>query len=774
MPTVDELRRVLEPHTEADVTSTFQKFRESMGSEDLGQFVAYLVDNGLLTPEAAPRVVEELRAGADDATVVEPRGGSSGGGQAGPPPAEGAKPRSPAASLRLSDVLGKGGMGIVFRGEQIDLGRAVAFKQLLDGTNETLRERFVREARITAQLDHPAIVPVHFLELSPRATSIGYAMKLVEGKTLRALLTETAELYKAGAPIDEEHSLARRLEHFLKICDAIAFAHDRGVIHRDLKPSNFMIGKFGEVYVMDWGIARPMGAGKEEPAAPRKVVSDDAELTQEGEVVGSASYMSPEQAEGRNDELDARADQYALGLILFEIVSLRRAIEGGSTIEVITNASRGTKAPLEHLSKKERVPAELRAIVDKATAVSPAARYPSVSALADDVRSFMRGDAVVARPDSSLTKLLRWMNRHKRTTLVTVVVALALAASAVTWSLYRQATHELAARERADKLTALYGEVATQAHAIDSQFQRMEEALEGLRTAAEWALVGPSPRPEDAPIFLDTDFADPAKRPKDFTQQTAYRWPVSVEHPVVGIAPGADRAALMSKIRKLSPLRAHLQAMFLGVVDESAALSAEQRREFLLGRRGPIDYAYVDLPEGVHYVYPGVDALPPDYDVRTAGFYRMSLNQHGKRWGRPYVDSTTDEQGDDLVLPCTQGLWSPAGEFLGVAGVEITVTKLVETSLALPKRKTLRASLLDEDGKKIVDSFDAGKRFKASGKDEGIELSDFDLPEVVKAVRAKEEGLRELVRDGKSVLAVFVRLDVLGWYYVVEVEARSI
>jgi hypothetical protein len=771
MANVEDLRRLLEPHTEADVTSTFQKFRESMHSEDLGQFVDYMVAQGLLAPEAAPVVAAELRAGSEEATIAEPRGATTLWGSAEP---QSAAPRSPAASLRLSDVLGQGGMGIVFRGEQVDLGRSVAFKQLLDASNETLRERFVREARITAQLDHPAIVPVHFLELSPRATSIGYAMKLVEGKTLRVLLTETAELYKAGKPIDAEHSLPTRLEHFLKICDAVAFAHDRRIIHRDLKPSNFMIGKFGEVYVMDWGIARPIGAGPEAPSPSRKASGRDADLTQDGEIVGSASYMSPEQAEGRNQELDARADQYALGLILFELVSLRRAIEGASTVEVFTKASRGAKGPLEHVSKNERIPAELRAIVDKATAFSPDQRYPSVAALADDLRSYLRGEAVTARPDNALGKLLRWMNRHRRTTLVTVVVALALAASAVAWSLYRRTADQLAARELADKQTALYGDVATQAHAIDSQFQQMEEALEGLRAAAEWALAAPTPLADQAPIFLDTDFADPARRPKDFTNQTAYRWPVSPSHPVVGIAPGTDRAAMMPTIRKLSPLRHHLRAMFAGAIDDNALHTPEQLSELILQRRSPIDYVYVDLPQGVHFHFPGVDALPPGYDVRTAGFYQMSANKRGKRWGRPYVDSTTDEQGDDLVLPCTQGLWSASGEFIGVAGVEITVTKLVETSLAVPKRKTLRASLLDQDGKRVIDSFDAGKRFKASGKDEGIELEDFDIPEVVTAVRAGAEGIREVRRDGRPLLAVFVRLNVLGWYYVVEVDPQTI
>jgi len=203
-------------------------------------------------------------------------------------------------------------------------------------------------------------------------------------------------------------------------------------------------------------------------------------------------------------------------------------------------------------------------------------------------------------------------------------------------------------------------------------------------------------------------------------------------------------------------------------------LTAEAKRSFLLERRSPIDYAYVALPEGVHFMLPGMDSMPPGYDVRTSTFYTMSANKPGRRWGAPYVDSTADEKGDDLVLPCTQALWSPAGEFLGVAGVEITVTKLVKTSLALPGRAIVRASLVTGAGTKVVDSFDADKRFKTNGKDEGLALADFDVPEVAAAVRDGVQGIREVVRAGKKRIVVFVRLDVLGWFYVVELDPASV
>ncbi|NUP10145.1 MAG: protein kinase [Polyangiaceae bacterium] len=789
MADVEELRRVFEAHTQADVTLVYKRFREATKSEDLGQFVEYMVAQGLIAPDAASNLAAELRFGAGEPTVVESKrttgsgsgsGSGSGAAQSGgsgtSPDANTSTPsRRRSTSLRLLDVIGRGGMGVVFRGEQVELGRQVAFKQLPVDSSATTRERFLREARITAQLDHPNIVPVHLLELSADGAPVGYAMKLVEGKTLRTLISEAVEAYERNAPIDAEHSLATRLDHFLKICDAIAFAHDRGILHRDLKPANFMIGKFGEVYVMDWGVARPIGSERERVEPSVRRVPGAPDLTQVGDVVGSPSYMSPEQADARNDELDARADQYALGLILFELVSLRRAIDGESTIEVFNLAIRGNTVPLEHVAKSERIPSELRAIIRKATAFEPANRYSSVTALADDVRRHMRGEAIRARPDSGFAKLWRVMNRHRRATLVAILGVLAVAAVTVTWSLYRKTASELAERRRGEELTQLTIDVATQAHELDTDFQQMEVALEGLRSAAEWALTGPEPATLDAPIYFDTDFADPAKRPRDFTDKTAYRWPVSPGDTVVGVAPGTDRAAVLPSVRKLAQLRRHFRDMFISMArKEPTALSAAEQDDILLNRLGILDYAYVDLPTGVHYMYPGMAALPEGYDVRTAGFYTMSANKRGRRWGSPYIDSTTDERGDDLVLPCTQGLWSPSGEFLGVAGVEITVTKLVERGLVLPGRETLRTSLVDGSGKKVIDSRDAGKRFQASGKDEGLVLNDFDIPEVVEAVRSGAEGMQEVEHDGRRRLVVFVRLAVLGWYYVVEVDPKTL
>ncbi len=290
--------------------------------------------------------------------------------------------------------LGEGGMGRVARVRDRDLLRDVAIKQLLPELRESRRllEQFLWEARVTAHLDHPNIVPVHDLATAPDQ-QLYFTMKLVRGASLESAIARWRE---DEAPHDRA-KVHRRLRLFLPICNAIAFAHARGVLHRDLKPANVLLGEYGEVLVGDWGLAIPFGdRGRELAAiAPSWIAAQSA---------GTPAYMSPEQVEGA--ALDERSDVYTLGIILYELVSLRGAVRGSSVEEVLAKVRRGEIAPIA--SAMPACSSALEAIVAKAMSLAPDERYESVSALAEDIEAVLDGRTPTAETVSLPARAARY------------------------------------------------------------------------------------------------------------------------------------------------------------------------------------------------------------------------------------------------------------------------------------------------------------------------------------------------------------------------------
>jgi serine/threonine protein kinase len=269
------------------------------------------------------------------------------------------------------EILGEGGMGTVYRARDRQLERDVALKLLRSAAPAPeLIERLRREARILARLEHPGIVPVHDLGIDPDDCA-WYAMKLVQGVTLADAFVQRP-------------SLAARLRLLERVCDAVAFAHAQGVLHRDLKPSNVMVGGFGEVLVMDWGVAKLLDAPERTDAtATTQVHSLDA--TRAGAVLGTPGYMAPEQAEGRSAEVDARSDVYSLGKLL-------------------ADACAGAES---------KPPRRLRSIVAKATAPQPHDRYAGVPQLSEDLRRFLDGEAVLAHRERPWERVVRIVMRNR-------------------------------------------------------------------------------------------------------------------------------------------------------------------------------------------------------------------------------------------------------------------------------------------------------------------------------------------------------------------------
>ena len=283
---------------------------------------------------------------------------------------------------RLIERVGSGGMGTVYAAEDSVLGRRVALKILdLPDVRGELSARLLREARILARLEHPGIVPVH--DAGTLADGrVFYAMKFVEGERLDVLAKRV-------------ETIAVRLRTFQRICEAVAFAHARGILHRDLKPENIMVGPFGEVLVMDWGVAKIL---RDERGAQERVLdagmqaSDSAGgteglKTEHGTVLGTPGYMAPEQARGEIDSLNERADIFSLGAIL----------------EFLTAQP----------TTSEAAPKAVSAIACMAMAKHASERYPSASDMAQDVGRYLDGLPVSAYPETILEKAARWASRYR-------------------------------------------------------------------------------------------------------------------------------------------------------------------------------------------------------------------------------------------------------------------------------------------------------------------------------------------------------------------------
>ncbi len=342
-----------------------------------------------------------------------------------------AREADPSIRYRIDGEIARGGMGSVLKGRDPDLGRDVALKVLRDDFRDqpAMVCRFVEEAQIGGQLQHPGIVPIY--ELGTMADRRPFfSMKLVKGHTLSHLLNQRE------APADD---VPRFLAIFESICQTVAYAHARGVIHRDLKPSNVMVGSFGEVQVMDWGLAKvlPRGgvvddatAGKIRDetviATARSAGDPDVELSRAGSVMGTPAYMAPEQARGENELVDERADVFALGSILCEVLTGEPAFTGRSSSEIQRKAARGETA--DALSRLDACAAdpELIGLARHCLGGERDDRPRGAGTVADSVSAHLAGvqqrlrDAVVERaarrpapPRSASAAAFRWRSRPR-------------------------------------------------------------------------------------------------------------------------------------------------------------------------------------------------------------------------------------------------------------------------------------------------------------------------------------------------------------------------
>ncbi len=400
---------------------------------------------------------------------------------------------------KVITTINRGGMGVILQTRDVRIRRTVAMK-VMKTSSQFSREnvlRFIDEAQLTGQLEHPNIVPVYELGIDEQG-EIFYTMKFVKGTTLDDVLRG---IRNGRQKLIEKYPLGTLLTIFQKVCDAVAFAHSKGVVHRDLKPENIMIGSFGEVLVMDWGLAKNTTGGRRENTAEQPV--DTAAMhtrpgdlrgfeTMHGLIVGTPPYISPEQARGDLDQIDGRSDIYVLGGILYAILALRPPVEGETVHEVVEKiitsaiaAPSSLNAPVKKAPRKsneegapesseapeiivfahcpgKRVPDGLSAVAMKALSLDPADRYQNVEDLQADISAFQGGFAPKAERAGMVKQALLFAGRHKREVALFAIFFVAFNALVVGFIL--QLTHS-----RDQALTSKEQALASEKRAIEQE-----------------------------------------------------------------------------------------------------------------------------------------------------------------------------------------------------------------------------------------------------------------------------------------------------------------
>lgn len=411
----------------------------------------------------------------------------------GPDPLEGDRCLG---DYELLEEVGRGGMGIVYKARQRSLNRIVALKVLLSGAfaSKVEQQRFTREAEAAASLDHPRIVPIY--EIGEAAGQRFYSMRWLEGGTL----AENAARFSADP--------RRAAELGALLADAVSYAHRRGVLHRDLKPANVLLDREGQPLIADFGLAR--------------LVDGESLLTAAGAILGTPSFMAPEQASGRREAVGSASDVYSLGAILYELLTRRPPFKAESSVETLRRVRE--EEPVRPRSIEPRIPVDLESICLKCLEKHPGARYVSAEALALDLRRFLAGEIVEARRVSDVERMWRWCGRHRAVTAVwALLVIIALGASGAAFFLYR------AMKLSEDRL---WESNLSQARAI-SQGDDPDRREQGLQVVRSAAAIRPSSELRDVAVAcLAVTGLDPPRE-----------WSIPEGHAAGALDPGFERFA---------------------------------------------------------------------------------------------------------------------------------------------------------------------------------------------------------------------------------------
>ncbi len=604
-------------------------------------------------------------------------------------------------------------------------------------------------------------MPIYTLN-SDRENGLHLAMKLIRGENFKNLLDQVAAHYRrdgAGA-YDEEKSLRYRLDVFLKVCDALEYAHSRNVMHCDLKPENIMIGEYHETYVMDWGIARPIREDSSEPDAPEW----------KKRFAGTPRYLSPEAI--RREPCDQRADIFSMGVILFETVTLKDAFSGTTLPELLGNIRDGRMESLDH-AFGVRIDGDLAAIIRKAVANRPEERYAGIGELSQDLRRYLMGAEVSANPDNLPMKCARWLYRHRRLTLVAVLATLLAGTGALAFSLYREYRFSELNRKRDFALSMAYSISARAGYQLDKQFSKLEQTT-GILAA-------------DIQFLLDHDIhrkneshgAEPAAAhsvrelrrnpPAAMISSTFHRGKIDPAALVWNATPDTAPERIAERVETIGRFIPRLlQTILTSPVNTQIA---PERMEEAFRAGTPIIRVLFGFPDGLYAAYPASAAFPEIYDPRKRLWYRQAeQSQAGEAiWSVPYPDSIP-ELG--LVISCSVPLRGKDGRDNGVCAIDISLPELIEElhSSGNSGDYVIEKAIVDNQGRLIVSTtanFADARLYGAGSAGEEPSFPPMADRALLADMKDRKFGVRA-ARDpsGEMVIYAFNHIRSVDWFYI--------
>ncbi|MBT3224070.1 MAG: hypothetical protein HN348_33800, partial [Proteobacteria bacterium] len=435
--------------------------------------------------------------------------------------------------------------------------------------------------------------------------------------------------------------------------------------------------------------------------------------------------------------LSDRSDQYALGLILYEITCLKPAVTGKSPLKIVMRQQDAEKDPMNHIARL-KIARELKAIVNKATQKDPNKRYASVKELAADIKRYQRDEPVLAKRDTILQASRRWMKRHTGMVVAGFVLLVLFSLFTLTSVAGVYQVRLAMAKYREGQVSNLLTTVAAQASLIDGQFLKYEGLLSVLAVTGE-ELLGRPPTLGEQSLFTSEDFKDPENHPKDLADSSRYNMPISVEHPVYVIGKDVAKHTVTGSMYQLSRMDHHYKQVLLRSEKEEAATYTPKRAQRAISEVGmPLAWAYIGLENGLYSHYPGHGSFK-NFDPRDRNWYKLAKGTRGPTWGAPHADVS----GMGLVLSCANSLYTKDQEFIGVAGIDVTFDFIIEELLEIHDfPKGSESFLLDQKGKIVVRSSKKGKKVSGASARQ-IRMPTFHIEEVVKEMDALKSGYKE-------------------------------